>query len=337
MMRYLKGAGGESQIFITTHSTNFLDTAEMRNVYLASRDDSTKVQLLNVAEAEESIPRELGIRLSSLFMFDRLVFVEGPSDEDVIREWASLLGINLGQSNVGFVSMDGVRNFAHYATEKTISFLSRRRVKMYFVLDRDERDDAEVQQLTKRLGEQAELCVLERREIENYLLAPRALANFIRVKRELGGVANPEAPEITEVNTALSTAADSLKDLALDKRVSRIACRPIYPDRNRVLQRDSTKDIGARISEELERQRTALDSIESSLAEIRAREEQALNEQWGTKKTQIVPGDFLLDEVCRGFGVRFVKERDSARLAALMTAEEIPTEIRGLLNKLIQR
>ena len=79
----------------------------MRNVYLASRDNSTSIQLINVEEAEQSIPRELGIRLSALFMFDRLVFVEGSTDEDVIREWASILSINFAQASVGFIPMGG--------------------------------------------------------------------------------------------------------------------------------------------------------------------------------------------------------------------------------------
>jgi AAA ATPase domain len=45
MMRYLKTIGRECQIFVTTHSTNFLDTAEMRNVYLTANkgdEQSTK-------------------------------------------------------------------------------------------------------------------------------------------------------------------------------------------------------------------------------------------------------------------------------------------------------
>ena len=35
------------------------------------------------------------------------------SDEAMIREWASVLGINLGRSSVGFVYMGGARNFAY--------------------------------------------------------------------------------------------------------------------------------------------------------------------------------------------------------------------------------
>ncbi|NER05210.1 MAG: AAA family ATPase, partial [Okeania sp. SIO3C4] len=103
MMRYLKRISSRCQIILTTHSTNFLDTGEMQNVYLVSKPDSTQIQKLDIQEAETKIPQELGIRLSSLFMFDRLVFVEGKSDEDVIREWASKLGVNFSQANVGFV------------------------------------------------------------------------------------------------------------------------------------------------------------------------------------------------------------------------------------------
>ncbi|HKB42726.1 MAG TPA: AAA family ATPase, partial [Gemmataceae bacterium] len=47
MMRYLKGITSDCQVIITTHSTNFLDTAEMRNVYLVSKPDSTEIQLLD--------------------------------------------------------------------------------------------------------------------------------------------------------------------------------------------------------------------------------------------------------------------------------------------------
>jgi predicted ATP-dependent endonuclease of OLD family len=154
MMRYLKSIGKNCQVFITTHSTNFLDTTEMKNVYLASREGSTNIQLINnVEEAEESIPRELGIRLSSLFMFDRLVFVEGPTDEYVIREWASICGVNLAQASVGIIPMGGVRSLPNFATEATINFLGKRRVSIFFMIDRDEREEAEINNFYERFGD----------------------------------------------------------------------------------------------------------------------------------------------------------------------------------------
>lgn len=163
MMRYLKRISTNCQVFITTHSTNFLDTSEMKNVYLVSKHDSTQVQKLDVEEAEAQIPKELGIRLSSLFMFDRLVFVEGQSDEEILREWASTLKVNFSQSNVGFISMGGVRNFFHYAAEVTLSFLTKRQVKMWFLIDRDEKDDFEISKFKQALSENATFKVLNRR------------------------------------------------------------------------------------------------------------------------------------------------------------------------------
>ena len=62
MMRYLKRISCKSQVFITTHSTNFLDTAEMNNVYLVTKSNSTQIHQIDIGEAEARIPQELGIR-----------------------------------------------------------------------------------------------------------------------------------------------------------------------------------------------------------------------------------------------------------------------------------
>jgi predicted ATP-dependent endonuclease of OLD family len=334
MMRYLKRVGEESQIFITTHSTNFLDTAEMRNVYLVSKNGATRVQLINMAEAEASIPRELGIRLSSLFMFDRLAFVEGPSDEDVLREWASTLNINLAQVSVGFVPMGGVRNLASYATEQTIAFLSKRQVHMWFIIDRDERDDMEVQKLVESLGDRARMIVLGKRELENYLIVPRAIAKFIEVKRDLSGIADQPSPSIEEISKTIDECAERLKGIAIERRVVKYVCAPVYPDRKRVLDVNSGKNLEDRVTEELTKQRKKLETIETEINSVIDQQRNDIEESWATSKTDIVPGDVLLDEVCKTFGLRFKKERDSARLARLMNSNEIPPDIQNLLSEL---
>jgi putative ATP-dependent endonuclease of OLD family len=182
MMRYLKQISVVCQVFVSTHSTNFLDAGDLRNVYLVSKERYTSVQLLDLEDAQSIIPKELGLRLSSLFMFDRIVFVEGPSDEAVIREYANKLEVNLAQRNVGFIRMGGVRNFTHYANEAILSFLSKRLVEMYFLLDHDEQDDVQVAAIKARLGEKATVHVLRKREIENYLLDARALSAFLLIK-----------------------------------------------------------------------------------------------------------------------------------------------------------
>ena len=93
-------------------------------------------------------------------MFDRLVFVEGPSDAAIIREWATTIGINLSRSNVGFITMEGSRNIAHFAAPATLSFLRKRQVKLWMLIDHDERDDAEIARLKHSLGQRANIRVL---------------------------------------------------------------------------------------------------------------------------------------------------------------------------------
>jgi predicted ATP-dependent endonuclease of OLD family len=326
MMRYLQRISSQCQVFLSTHSTNFLDTGEMKNVYLVSKEGSTSVQPLNIEAAEAELPRELGIRLSSVFMFDRLVFVEGASDEDILREWADKLEVNLSQQNVGFIHMGGVRNFTHFASQATMAFLSHRRVRMWFVLDRDEKDRGDVEKVVKALDGRAETAVLRKREIENYLIVPRAIRKLMEIKSE-----KPAKLSESDIVKAIDECADELKELAVEKRVVKSVCGPVYASAVRVLEGDSKLPVAQRTIEELDRMAAEIENrkktIEKSLAEARSDVER----EWPRRKTELVPGDLLLDRVMRRAGLRFRKEKDGARLARVMTKDELDEEMTKLI------
>lgn len=331
MMRYLKSASEHTQIFVTTHSTNFLDTADMRNVYLFTKNPDTSVRLVDYEEAQEAIPVELGIRLSALFMFDRLVFVEGPSDETVLRELASLLTISLGQANVGFVAMGGARNFSHYATSSTVSFLSRRQVALTFLLDRDESTDDEVSDFIASFNGHATIHVLKRRELENYLIAPRALGEFIGHKRRLAG--DQGSPiGVPEITSALALCAENLREDAIARRVVRKLGMPLYPSRERLLRGRSTDELRGNIADEVKCLMTDLEQRATKVEELIARVEEEIASGWEQNRLNVVPGDELVDCVCKEFGTRFKKERDAGRLASLLRPEEVPAELREFLG-----
>ena len=328
MMQYLRRISAGCQIFLTTHSTNFLDIADLRNVYLVKRDPSTYVQLLDVEEAEEAIPQELGIRLSSLFMYDRLVFVEGPSDEQILRTFASTLGINLSRTGVGFVTTGGARNFTHYANATTLSFLSKRRVKLYFILDRDERDLPEIDKLRAQLGDLGELKVLGRRELENYLLNAAALSRYIAEK---GSVSPP--PELRDIERLMEQIAKELLEVAIERRVLKETCRPIIPDRSAVIDRKE-KDFIAALSEQLvetEQQVSALKEGIAARLEVARDLLQGLNQE---ELLEAIPGDAVIDSIFRNYSLRFNKRKDAPKIASVMEASEIPMEIRQLLTSL---
>ena len=335
MLRFLKHVSEECQVFVSTHSTNFLDTAEMKNVYLVSKSDgAATVQRLNPQDAEAKLPAELGIRLSSLFMYDRLVFVEGPSDEAILREWATIVGANLSLANVGFVHMGGVRNFAHYAAEAVVSFLSKRQVRIWFLIDRDERNQREVEMMSERLQGKATLEVLSKRELENYLLVERPLTEFIKQKQRLSGE-KLTAPTEDSVVTALEECADEMKDFAIAKRVAKTICLPLYPPINwkpNELKGAVLPIISAGMDSLREKLEERLSKVKVAVED----ESKAVEARWSREKLDIVPGDYLLDCVCQRFGVRFKKIVDGARLAANFRADEIDLRLKSVLQDIVR-
>jgi putative ATP-dependent endonuclease of OLD family len=328
MFRYLQEASSRTQVFLTTHSTNFLDTAEMRNVYLTRRTPWVTATRLDFEQAEQSLLRELGVQPSALFMYDNLVFVEGESDERILREFAAKRGVSLGQRNVGFIHMEGGRNLTHFARAETIRFLTGRNVGLHFVLDRDEKSDSDIEGLRKRFsGIDAKLHVLERREIENYLLEPRAIAAFLK---------KDEATE-EAVRAALDECADDLRQLAVRKRIAGTVCRPVNPDRKPVLR--ETGDLAAvkaRAAEQLREQQAELDRRIAELSTLVAQENAAVDAAWADRRFDVVPGDELLSAVCQSFGAGFRKGRDGVLIAAEMEAGEIAPELATLLDDLVR-
>lgn len=329
LMQYLKSVSSECQIFLTTHSTNFLDVGALKNVYLIRKNVGSEVQRLDIAEAEEAIPQELGLRLSSLFMFDRLVFVEGPSDESILRTFADTLGVSFSQASLGFVTTGGARNFTHYATAATLAFLGKRNVKTVFVLDRDERDSKDVDDLHKKVDGISELKILERRELENYLINSSAIARYIEKKSE--GRSVPGAEEIERI---IREVCAELLDRAIERKVLKRVCKPLIPDRRPVIDRDSTS-FEVSLRRQLEVVAEAVSDLSQGLSEIITQETSRAQAEWDDRKIEIVPGDEVLDAVFSRYNLRFNKRTDSLRLAQSMRADEIPAEIMSLIKRLI--
>jgi hypothetical protein len=332
MMRYLQSIAGSCQVFLTTHSTNFLDAAELTNVYLVARSGSTSIQLLDVDTAETLLPRELGLRMSSLFMYDRLVFVEGRTDEGIIRQWASILKVNLSQTNVGFVRMGGVRNFSHYAAAATLGFLSKRQVRCWILLDRDEKDETEIARLKKIAADAASVNVLEYREIENLLLHPRAILELVKFKLRAAGKPDNGITQ-QAVENELSKAFDALKPVAVHKRVTKALCAPIFPNADVFEVKDGETPY-QKVRAEFDRMETVLTTLKAKADDIQKAKAEQVESEWSTKKDQLVPGDLALDHVLRAFGLRFNKDHDGTRLAGFMTEEEIDPSIKALIREL---
>ncbi len=327
VVTYLREKARNIQMFITTHSTDFVDSVSFKNVFLVSRDAQNKTACLPV-EADEGasqIPAELGLRLSTVFMYERLVFVEGPSDEKVLRELARKLDLDLAKWEVGFVYMGGVRNFAHFAAEATLDLLSRRRIQMWFVTDRDESEEAEVKRMVDRLGGRAKLTVLRKRELENYLVNEAAIVAFVEDKQKAGG-SKAHKPELSDVRTVIEEEAKGLKDEVVRLRLARCLLKPVFLH---------TRGVEGPIEERIRSAIKQLTERPNGLEAERASVMSEIEQSWPRDALDRVPGALLLEKVVARLGTAFSKDRgDSERLARLLPGNSIDIELQKLLYEI---
>jgi putative ATP-dependent endonuclease of OLD family len=217
--------------------------------------------------------------------------------------------------------MGGVRNFAHFAADSTLDLLSRRRVLMWFVTDRDELQDQEVKRMMERIGARAKLKVLERRELENYLLSPDAIATFVTAKL-MAAKKSTDNVNRNSVSAALDEAFASLKPEVIRLRLERDVLTSIH-----LQSRHKTGTAEDRIKAAKEELENRLKSIDDQRRAVEA----TVSQSWDVKCAEIVPGALVLGKVAGSFGVKFSKEAgDSEKAAVAIPAEAIPSEIKAL-------
>jgi predicted ATP-dependent endonuclease of OLD family len=323
---YLKEKSINLQIFTTTHSTNFVDSVSFQNIYLVSKENvnGTKISIVDEKNGALKIPTALGLKLSTVFMYDRLLFVEGPSDEAVLRKFADIMNIDLAKSNMNFVQMGGVMNFAHYAAEHTLSLLSRKNLKLWFLIDRDEKTDSEVEAMIDKLGENAKLIAPGFRDLENCLLDPNSVLEFIKYKQK--SLTDYKTPTIEEVEKQLNESAIELKDRLIEKKINNRLLRPVY-----LQNRKAKGNVVERIESAITELQQRLETLES----LTQKTKEEIDTNWENKANKLVPGAEILDSCCQKFGIRFQKdEGDSAKLADYIKEEKIPAEIKNLLEEI---
>ncbi len=199
---------------------------------------------------------------------------------------------------------------------------------MWFIIDRDERTDSQVSKLTTLCGSLATLHVLGCRELENLLLSPEAIAQFIRQKTD--GKASPTAEEVF---AALNEVADELRDTTIARSLVQQYFTPYYFDLKSM--KSATADsLADQAREQIVRMHDRLqetsEKIDSALQDLG----QQLSQSWDAQKLSLAPGTELLDGVAQRFECRFNKDRDGSHIASLMAPSRIDDGLRKLLQEI---
>jgi hypothetical protein len=335
---------GDRQIFVNTHSPTFVNVPRDRTIHrIEMLEGWTTAQPVENPEALSASLEDVGVRNSDVLLSDAVLFVEGPGDRRALSAWAATLGLNLAAHRVDVLPMGGGENAPRGLPirSEVLSGISKKApVPHMFVLDRDERSKAEVAQLEDALGGRLHFWVA--RELENYMLVPRALLAALRRKYKGNQPVLDRLPvDEREVAQLITSAANGLYGLVLLKRIRK--------ELGGLAEGLLTREVAATLVSEARNNRLAkliVDQVEASLAEklrhtdidaIVQTERVQLDAAWteDAGRLSMAPGDEIICAVFEKFGGEYKKPVDTGVVAAEMTKEEIAPEITGVLRAAI--
>jgi hypothetical protein len=181
-----------------------------------------------------------------------------------------------------------------------------------------------------RLTASGTVYVLQRRELENYLLDPDALAEFI------GSLRPAQPPASAEIETLINETAESLRLKVVVNRV----CRQFMPPQG--LMND---DLRHRLANSATSQDDVIDALIERLMTPEGIREQ-ITSLWagsqadvarakGAELLAIAPGEEILDRVFMHFLRRHYRKREDG--AALAKAISPPSELEKLVKDFLAR
>jgi len=321
LLGLLQSWAADRQIVAATHGTVMLDWAPGGDgLWLVTREhDSSDVS--PVGEDHLAVLHSLGVRPSDVLSAERVIIVEGPTDEDILRVWFPDL---LRNPRVAVLQGEGGDNARHAARlAEWLAGTDRLGLRqVLYIRDRDELAPSVI----KKLLNSPTVHVLARRELENYLLHSATLAAVLGDQVPRG----TPPPSAADVEAAMIGAAESLRNTIVVNRVAR-QIAPAQGLMDTELRHElagaSAEDIIAAVLERL-MTRAALREQVTDLWEKAAADVAAHS---GASLLDIAPGKEVLDTLFMQFIGRHYKERtDGVAIARAMLPP--PAEIDQLIR-----
>ncbi|MXZ68093.1 MAG: AAA family ATPase [Acidimicrobiia bacterium] len=171
-----------AQTITATHSSEMLAEASSESVVWVDKSRRRAVrrpQPASLQDLSTQIGSSFNLRLATALRARTVVFVEG-DDMSVLRELAKTVGADdlARENNCAVIEIKGFSNWVQVEPFKWfVSDFLDGSVDVYVLLDRDYRADADVAKVWSALeAVGVHPHVWERKELENYLLDPAALA-----------------------------------------------------------------------------------------------------------------------------------------------------------------
>ena len=214
------------QIILATHSAEIINDAERDEVLIVNRSRQHARRIGDIEGLQEalfSIGSAQNIHLTKLSRGRRVLFLEG-KDFQIIRRFAKKLELeNLASgSNLTVVPIGGFEQKSRIEEAAwTFGQVLKADIAIAALLDRDYRSNEEIEEIVNSMRKTVpNFHVLNLKEIENYLLVPKAIAKAAAHrfgKRE--SARNPFLAEegVELIEKLLSECADNLRQNVLSQ------------------------------------------------------------------------------------------------------------------------
>lgn len=302
----------EPDILIATHSTEILTEADPSEILVINKRNRQARRIKNVSQLQSIfgvLGSNLNPTLTQLAKSRRAVFVEG-RDFHILSAFARKLGLATlaNRSDFAVVPVEGfnptkVRDFSS-GVETTLGT----KILKAIVFDRDYRAPAEVSHLLNEFERFAEIAhIHDRKEIENYLFDQNALANAITNRLQ-------ERLRRTGIeSTLVESMIDVLENLTSIMK-SRVQAQYLSKQHPFLKNKDPSVDdttLNQKILEEFESIWINMDS-----------------------RIKLVPGKELLTNLNSWLQDKYSISITPTQVISAMKKDEVPEEIRRLLEKL---
>jgi energy-coupling factor transporter ATP-binding protein EcfA2 len=181
-----------ANVLMATHSSEIIAEADPSEIVMVDKRRRSGERLKNIAgvqRALESVGSAQNITLTALAKNRRVLFVEGLDDFRLLRRFARKLGLQELSSGTGITPL---RSGGFGSWQEIAAFAARigealgAPLKIGAVYDRDYYCDEQIRDVVTSLDANLSVsAILERKEIENYLLVPAALDRAITRSEDL--------------------------------------------------------------------------------------------------------------------------------------------------------
>ncbi len=167
----LKLKSQHTQLFITTHSSIFVDKVDFDNstIWLVKKDGkSTTIEpIIDKNDRKlKDILVELGIKMSDVLFPEKILFVEGSTEYELIPLIANSFKLDLEENDIKIIAMRG-KDTGKYHIEMWHHIGKNANLPMFFIFDNDAKKEIEAS-LKKNLLSESEYVLLREQDIEDY-------------------------------------------------------------------------------------------------------------------------------------------------------------------------